>query len=145
MRRILMPILCAALLMIASTTAFADGPGPIVLGVERTEVVLFFQHNRSIDAFIDLEKRSIAANGSMKDYLRDIGPLLRENKSSFDQITYTPKRVLRSWNGEKILDDGSFAAVPKVLVESTTMAVINGQVTKFTIYVISSDPPVKTE
>jgi len=146
MRRILLTTLtlCAALVGI-SGTAFAGSSGPIVLGQSRSEQAFFCIRTKNLDKVIEIEERSIAANGSIKDFQVETIPLLQQDACVLMEIKYTPNKVVRTWNGRKKMRDGSIAVVPMAAIESTTMAVIKGQVTQITIYVISYDPPSKAE
>lgn len=146
MRRILLATLTLCVGLIGMTAAASAGNlGPTILGQSRSEQAFFCIRTKNLDKVIEIEEKSIAANGSIKDFQMETIPLLQQDACVLMEIKYTPNKVVRTWNGRKKMRDGSIAVVPMAAIESTTMGVIKGQVTQITIYVISYDPPARSE
>lgn len=146
MRRILLAtlILCVTLVGM-SGSAFAGGLGPIVLGKPRTEPVLFCFKNNTLGALIDFEEKSVAEDIAPETRLNTIRKYARENQCWVKEMRYTPQKILRIWISRDHFASSSASVALHALVESTTMLVIEGQVTSRTIYVISHDPPVRSD
>lgn len=131
-RRFLRSAFVLSLLYCGSADAYHLGP--IMLGQERTEKVLFCPELNTAIRLAKEEEQAIEKNESIRSFLLRITPILKRGGCGRRNISYTPQEVMYEWRGLEEWSGMLYFAQFKIV----RSAVREGQETK-EIYVFTSD------
>lgn len=115
-RRVVLAVVISGVLV---HQVFADHLGPIILGVERIEKVVYCTTKDAAMTLAIEEEKSRSLGEPLEKYLNTIKPLML-TQCGMDRIRYTPQVSIYQWEGMKTYPDGRTELVLMTLIKATS-------------------------